>query len=186
MPAKAPPLTDLEGRVLAQLVQTSGMTTYDIMKALSGSPLTGLPASAGAIYPAVRRLRERGLISARAGHTGRRQHEVLKITKKGQTTVRSWVAQVNASDLLPHDPLQAKLLLFHLLTPAEQERWLAEFKKGLAAIASTVKSIEAATADEAPAAVASTLAAVRRRRALIDRLTSPANPRVPAADLDPA
>lgn len=167
---ETPTLTELEGHILAHVAK-SRSTAYDIMKALNNSPLSALTVSPGAIYPAVKRLRERGFVKATPDTTGERQYEWLEATPEGLTAVRRWVSNVRETDLLPHDPLRAKLLYFDLLTPTEQVAWLEAVRSALATAEKHLAAIEAMHDNGLEGlATANARESVRSRRALIDRV----------------
>lgn len=124
-------LTELEAHVLAQIAVNQPVSAYDVMKALSRSPVSSLSGSTGAIYPIVKRLRERGLLEARPVKGSPRRTEVLSCTPAGRAAAARWVGSVSEADLLPHDPLRSKVLFFSLLTKPEQMRFLLEASRAL-------------------------------------------------------
>jgi DNA-binding PadR family transcriptional regulator len=136
-PATAPeaevyaPLTELEAHVLAQIAVHQPISAYDVMKALARSPVSSLSGSTGAIYPIVKRLRERALVDAAPVKDSPRRTEVLSCTPTGRAAAARWVGTVSETDLLPHDPLRSKILFFSLLTKQEQMRFLLEASRAL-------------------------------------------------------
>lgn len=165
-------LTELEGFVLAQIAHQRRTTTYEVMKTLAESPLAGLSASTGAIYPVVKRLRERGFVVSEAVPRGSGVRELLSATRTGLAAVRAWVANVKESDLLPHDPLRVKLLYFNLLTPKQQAAWIAGMRRALAAAEDRLGGT-AGPADEPVARIVAAGArqSVRQRREMIERVS---------------
>ncbi|MBO9713455.1 MAG: PadR family transcriptional regulator [Sphingomonas sp.] len=126
-------LTELEAHVLAQVAVNQPISAYDVMKALSRSPVSSLSGSTGAIYPIVKRLRERGLLTAAPVKGSPRRTEVLSCSPAGRAAAARWVGSVSDVDLLPHDPLRSKILFFSLLTKPEQMRFLLEASRALEA-----------------------------------------------------
>ncbi len=125
------PLTELEAHVLAQIAVNQPISAYDVMKALARSPVSSLSGSTGAIYPIVKRLRERALVEAAPVKDSPRRTEVLSCTPAGRAAAARWVGSVSESDLLPHDPLRSKILFFSLLSKQEQMRFLLEASRAL-------------------------------------------------------
>lgn len=125
------PLTELEAHVLAQIAVHQPISAYDVMKALARSPVSSLSGSTGAIYPIVKRLRERALVDAAPVKNSPRRTEVLSCTPLGRAAAARWVGTVSETDLLPHDPLRSKILFFSLLTKQEQMRFLLEASRAL-------------------------------------------------------
>ena len=96
------------------------------------APVSNFGTSKGKIYPMIRRLKERGLVSSRALDDARNS-EVLQCTARGRAAVRSWLKDIRPVHLLPEDPLRTMLQSFDLLSKDEQAEWLAKVKSGLEA-----------------------------------------------------
>lgn len=165
-------LTELEAHVLAQIAVHQPVSAYDVMKALARSPVSSLSGSTGAIYPIVKRLRDRGLVDAAAIEGSPRRTEALSSTPEGRAAAARWVGTVSEADLLPHDPLRSKILFFSLLSKPEQMRFLLEASRALEAkmeaIEAYARTLGGTNAEQAVGgAVASTKA---RRRWLQDVL----------------
>ena len=124
-------LTELEAHVLSQVAVHQPISAYDVMKALARSPVSSLSGSTGAIYPIVKRLRDRGLVEATPVKNSPRRTETLSCTPAGRAAAARWVSSVSDGDLLPHDPLRSKILFFGLLTKPEQMRFLLEASRAL-------------------------------------------------------
>lgn len=124
-------LTELEAHVLAQIAVDQPVSAYDVMKAIARSPVSSLSGSTGAIYPIVKRLRERGLIETAPVKDSPRRAEALSCTNAGRMVAARWVGSVSDCDLLPHDPLRSKILFFDLLGKHEQMRFLLEANRAL-------------------------------------------------------
>lgn len=124
-------LTSIEAHVLAQIVANGPMTAFEVMASYSRSPVAGLSGSPGAIYPIVKRLRARGLISAEADERSGRKAERLTGTEAGAVAARAWLASVQEADLLPHDPLRSKISFLGLLPKVEQMRFLLHAKRAV-------------------------------------------------------
>lgn len=121
-------LTDHEGTLLALVARAEPITAYQIAKVYEESPVSNFNTSKGKIYPMIRRLREAGLLKAKAVRSDARGTELLETTKTGRNAIRAWVKEVRPTHLLPEDPLRTKLQSLDLLTRDEKIEWIAELK----------------------------------------------------------
>lgn len=133
MPRSASQLTDDEGTFLALLVRIQPATAYQLSKIYAESPVSNFGTSKGKIYPLIRRLKERGLLTSHAVTGDARNSEVLKATARGREAVRFWVKHLKPAHLLPEDPLRTMVQSFDLLSKDEQLEWIANAKAGLEA-----------------------------------------------------
>ena len=133
MPRAASELTHDEGTFLALLVRIQPATAYQISKIYADSPVSNFGTSKGKIYPMIRRLKERGLLSSRLVGGDGRKSEVLKATARGRDAVRKWVMQIKREYLLPEDPLRTMVQSFELLSKDEQLGWISSARAGLEA-----------------------------------------------------
>ena len=103
-------------------------TAYAVRRTVQASLSTQWSGSAGAVYPAVARLEQRGLIRLRAQSTGRRRSQALEITVKGTRVLADWLGPpVDSAALgIPPDPLRTRLRFLELLPPARQSSFLDE------------------------------------------------------------
>jgi DNA-binding PadR family transcriptional regulator len=120
--------TDDEGTFLALLLRIQPATTYQIAKVYDSSPVSNFGTSKGKLYPLVRRLKARGLVSTRTISGDRRGTEQLLCTRKGETAVRSWIKQIRPGHVLLEDPLRTKVQSFDLLSREERIEWIVEAK----------------------------------------------------------
>lgn len=125
-------LTQDEGTFLALLARVQPATAYQLSKIYAESPVSNFGTSKGKIYPMIRRLKERGLIGARALDDARNS-EVLRCTAKGKEAVRAWLKHIRPTYLLPEDPLRTMLQSFDLLNRHEQAEWIAKARDALKA-----------------------------------------------------
>ena len=115
-------------------IHRSGPTTaYAVRAEFTGSPTSYYSASAGAIYPVVQRLGQRGLIRSRARKGDGRSSRLLEVTAAGRRALREWVgppleAWMTAATL---DPIRTRVLFSDVLTDAECRRLLAETRDSL-------------------------------------------------------
>lgn len=127
----SPGLTDDEGTFLALLLRVRQATAYQLSKIYEESPVSNFGTSKGKIYPLIRRLKERGLLSTRTVRGDARGTKFLECTSEGQQAVRHWIKQIRPGHLLLEDPLRTKIQSFDLLSRDEQIEWIAEVKSRL-------------------------------------------------------
>ena len=126
-------VTEHEGMLLALVMRQQPATPYQLYKIFEASPVTSINASKGQLYPAIRRLRERGFLQARPVSGDGRKAEELSVTEPGKAAVRAWVKSVNPSHIVLDDPLRTKMLSFDILTREERLEWIAKAKSILKA-----------------------------------------------------
>ena len=122
-------LTDHEGTFLSLVLRIQPATAYQVTKIYEESPVSNFNTSKGKIYPLIRRLVARGLLSKRAVPGDGRGAEELVCTAEGKKAVREWVGQIRPTHLLLDDPLRTKVQSFGLLGRDEQIAWIVEVKE---------------------------------------------------------
>jgi DNA-binding PadR family transcriptional regulator len=86
-------LTTLEYALLG-LATMSPMSGYDLQKVFATTPLAHFSSSPGAIYPALKRLEQRGLLAAALDRTTEaRPRRVFSATEAGQAALEAWLRQ---------------------------------------------------------------------------------------------
>ncbi len=126
-----PALTEYESHVLAIIARDGPATAYKVRKILAESPSAGISSSAGAVYPAVARLKARKFISSAAVDTDGRNTELLTATEGGRAAIRRWIEQVTPEQLLPVDPLRTRVAHAQMLSSQERFAWLKKMKDSL-------------------------------------------------------
>jgi len=126
-------LTDNEGSLLAVILRQQPVTAYQVMRIYELSPVTSFNTSKGGLYPAINRMRERGLISAEVIEGDKRGAERLSCTPAGAAAVKQWVRDLRDTHFLPIDPLRTKVMSFDLLSRDERIEWIVDAKAQLAA-----------------------------------------------------
>jgi DNA-binding PadR family transcriptional regulator len=124
-------LTENEGTLLALVARAEPITAYQIAKVYEESPVSNFNTSKGKIYPMIKRLRDEGLLRAKAVRGDRRGTEQLITTKKGRKAIHAWILELRPTHLLPEDPLRTKVQSFDLLTKDERIRWISQLKVAL-------------------------------------------------------
>ena len=97
------PLTPLEYALLGLLgyMPASG---YDVKRIFDTTPLAHFSSSPGAIYPALKRLQQRGLLDAVLDTaTEARPRRVFSLTGAGQAALAEWLRQQVSEDELVRD-----------------------------------------------------------------------------------
>jgi DNA-binding PadR family transcriptional regulator len=136
------PLTDFE-QVLLGVVADEPRSGYGLKKMFNASPAGVYQPSAGALYPALRRLEGRGLLCAeRKVSSGRRALRLYHVTEVGRATHLAWLRQpvvpaAVAADLCLH------LMRFTLMENQLAREVVLAFLKDLAdALDSFVSGME--------------------------------------------
>jgi DNA-binding PadR family transcriptional regulator len=85
------PLTDFE-QVLLGVIADEPRSGYGLKKMFSSSPASVYQPSPGALYPALRRLEERGLLHAEEQvSSGRRALRLYQVTEAGRAVLLEWL-----------------------------------------------------------------------------------------------
>ena len=124
-------LSDHEGTFLSLVLRIQPATAYQVTKIYEESPVSNFNTSKGKIYPLIKRLVDRGLLSKRAVPGDGRGAEELACTAEGKKAVREWVRQIRPTHLPLDDPLRTKVQSFGLLSRDEQIAWIVEVKEAL-------------------------------------------------------
>jgi DNA-binding PadR family transcriptional regulator len=90
------------GYALLGLLQAKPASGYDLRKIFSSTAMTTYSDSPGAIYPALRRLQQQGLIRGNVEDgAGLRRRQVFTLTAEGAAELRSWITRpVNRSEVI--------------------------------------------------------------------------------------
>jgi DNA-binding PadR family transcriptional regulator len=151
-------LTELEGAVLSEIHDRAHTTAFQVRRAFQASPSVEWSGSAGAVYPAIRRLTEGGLISTEK-LPGGRQAMALRLSKTGVAALQAWACDAARAAGVGSDPFRLRSGIW-LRLDDEHRR---------AALGSTAGAIEASIAFHEQA-MASQDAVEQTRMALAIRL----------------
>jgi len=81
----------LLGYALLGLLHQQALSGYDLRKIFTSTPIGGFSDSPGAIYPALRRLEERGLVRGEVPKSNSlRKRRVFRITSRGLASFKAW------------------------------------------------------------------------------------------------
>ena len=113
-------VTELEGAILSEIHHRGHNTAFQVRRAFQTSPSIEWSGSAGAIYPAIKRLRQHGLIHGEATQD-RRSTVRLSLTAAGQQAVIAWACDPERSSSVGIDPFRLRSGIWELLS-VEQRR----------------------------------------------------------------
>jgi DNA-binding PadR family transcriptional regulator len=117
-------LSELEGAILSEIEHRGQQTAFQVRRAFADSVSLEWKGSAGAIYPAVRRLEQDGLLSASAP-TGGRKTRILSLTARGREALRAWACDPLLGTSIGADPFRLRSGIWLSMRPAEREALLA-------------------------------------------------------------
>lgn len=127
-------VTDLEGAALATIACRGTATSYAVAKTFAESPSEFWSGSQGAVYPLIKRLAARGMLSSKRSSTGKRSQFNYSLTAKGRRELESWLLDAKRASQVGYDPLRTRLTYLELVPPERRKQFLAEVKS----IASTM------------------------------------------------
>jgi DNA-binding PadR family transcriptional regulator len=112
------PPSPLESALLS-LLRQAPQSGYDLRKVFADTPFVHFSDSPGAVYPALRALEQRGLVTARAaakvarapGASPGRRRRPLALTAAGREALRRWLRQPVTRDDLAQ-PINTPMLRF--------------------------------------------------------------------------
>lgn len=122
-------LTELEGAVLTEIGHRNNETAYKVRRAFQLSPSVQWRGSAGAVSPAIRRLKAIGLIAA-APHP-RRAGETLSLTAAGKKALALWATSVELATGVGMDPFRLRSGLWEYLPLAKRRSLFAKLERRL-------------------------------------------------------
>lgn len=128
-------LTDLEGAALAEIAKRGAATSYAIAQAFARSPSEFWSGSAGAVYPAMKRLAARRLLESSAAAAGNRQRLDYRLTDAGRAALEDWLLDARRAAGMGFDPLRSRLVHLHLVSPAQRRAFLAQVRTASAEFA---------------------------------------------------
>lgn len=127
------PPTNLEHALLG-LLQQHPQSGYDLRKIFATTAMGNYSSSPGAIYPALRRLEERGLIAGRVDDTvALRPKKIFRLTRTGRAALQRWLLQpIGRDDVMrKQDELLLRFAFYSCLDRAASRRFLSELAQGV-------------------------------------------------------
>lgn len=124
-------MTELEYSVLGIVWQSGPLTAYEIAKPFAQSPSTYWSGSAGAIYPLVKRLEEKGLLASEIAKWNSRKKRTFTITAEGLKVLREWLTPPFAADVgaVSFDPVRTRVSFLGVLPAKQRERFLDDAER---------------------------------------------------------
>ncbi|MHC5211810.1 MAG: PadR family transcriptional regulator [Planctomycetota bacterium] len=120
-------LTELEAVVLGVAHRAGPLTSYAVAREFAESFSSRWSGSAGAIYPAVKRLAARGFLAAEAGRRGRRAHRLFRLTPPGRKALRRWLLPLpESAGAAGEDPVRTRANFLALLSPTDRIAFVEE------------------------------------------------------------
>jgi|SRR5262249_11707422 len=129
--------TSTLGFALLGLIWQARRSGYDLRKFFSSTPMISFSDSPGAIYPALHRLEQSGLIRGQLAEGGElRRRKIFELTARGRAEFRRWQTQpVMQKDVVQN--LDSLMLRFAFMDQFADKgaapRFLKSFQKELAA-----------------------------------------------------
>lgn len=126
--------TELEGCVLG-IVHTRGRcTAYVVRKELGTSPSAYWSGSAGAVYPLLDRLAQRGLLNTHETKWGSRTRRAFSLSPRGLVALRAWIGPALPSwaGSATFDPIRTRLLFLDALPRSRWPRFVREARHEVA------------------------------------------------------
>lgn len=116
-------LTELEGAILSEIHHRGDQTAFQVRRSFALSPSLEWKGSAGAVYPAIKRLERDGLISAMAKNDGRATR-ILSLTQAGRDAMMGWACDPARAVSTGIDPFRMRAGIWAGLEAAERTRIL--------------------------------------------------------------
>jgi DNA-binding PadR family transcriptional regulator len=118
-------LTEIEGVILGIVWSRQPCSSYVVLTRFRQSPTWGWSSSAGAIYPAIRRMKSRRLLDARLEEKSKRRAELLALTERGCEALRDWLTDMSEEmGSAGVDPIRTRVNYLAALDAAERERFI--------------------------------------------------------------
>src|SRR6185503_14228331 len=99
-------LTELEGAILTEIAHRGADTAYKVRRAFQLSVNVHWRGSAGAVSPAIRRMKAAGLVAAAPHPT--RAGQVLALTVAGKAALERWATSIEPATSLGLDPFRLR------------------------------------------------------------------------------
>ena len=117
-------LTELEGAILAEIRNGGYETAFQVRRAFATSLSLEWKGSAGAVYPAVKRLTARGFIAASKAHDKRGARR-LRLTASGKAALTNWACDVKLATSVGLDPFRLRAGVWTSLDPQQRKQLFA-------------------------------------------------------------
>ena len=121
-------LTELEGAILSEIQHRGQKTAFQVRRAFAVSFSLEWKGSAGAVYPAVKRLVQRGLIQASVAQGGRATR-TLSLTELGKEELMSWACDPIRASSIGIDPFRLRSGIWAELTTGQRKKVFTKIRK---------------------------------------------------------
>lgn len=132
-------MTELEGAILTEISACRNNTAFKVRKSFEQSLSSEWSGSAGAIYPAIRRLVAAGYIAATAAKDGRGT-KTLTVTESGMAAHRNWMRDCVTAIDIGADSFRLRARLWSTLPDREKtilsEKLIRHLQNSLQSLAS--------------------------------------------------
>ena len=128
-------LSDLEMAILGVVWKRSPCTAYVVAREFSTSPSSHWRGSVGAVYPAIDRMCQLGLIKQQKEVRLGRPCSLLTLKAKGLAQLQAWLAPPldEAAATITHDPVRTRAFFLAALPPEQQRLFLEDAERQLLA-----------------------------------------------------
>lgn len=124
-------LTELEGAALAIIKRRGPCTAYVVKEAFRTSPSEFWSGSAGAVYPLMKRLEARKLISSKADKSDGRARREFSVTRPGDAALTEWLTDAARASSLGFDPLRTRLFFSDLLPDGVLRKFTTDVQRAM-------------------------------------------------------
>lgn len=128
--SKGDDLTELEGAVLTEVHHHGNRTAFAVARAFRMSMSAEWSGSAGAIYPAIKRLTNRGLIVQSEARTGRMTRD-LSLSPAGIDALDAWSCDADRAAGIGLDPFRLRAGLWRRLPEARRRAQVETLRAAL-------------------------------------------------------
>ena len=129
--ANAAGLTEVEGCALGVVWQRGPCTAYEVRMEFAISSTPRWSASAGSIYPALKRLLERKLVAAEAEDWGPRSKTRFAITRRGIALLHRWIGPPFSAGIAgpTFDPIRTRSCFLGAMTRPARTKFVNQARR---------------------------------------------------------
>jgi len=121
-------LSRLEVAILGLISTGSPCTPYWVRMQFQSSKSSHFSGSAGAVYPAIRRLEEQRYVRSTGRQKGGRKQRDYQLTRSGKQALREWLMPpVPVEDITySYDPIRTRVYCLEALSPEERRFFIED------------------------------------------------------------
>lgn len=121
-------LSELEGVCLGLVRKFQPCTAYQVRRALKDSPSTHWQASAGSVYPLLKRFEEAGLVTATSDKTDGRGRKLISATDDGKQALKQWITSGTRPEMVSAimDPARSRMFFLDVLPSKQRKSYINE------------------------------------------------------------